>query len=105
MRQLDAAARYPGMILAAQRDRRIRRQHVARLGDSPLAHEDLPRHDECLCLGTALGEAALDEQLIGPLLSRPALLCRFRHALAGSMRSEEHTSELQSLMRISYAVF
>src|SRR3546814_8572806 len=24
---------------------------------------------------------------------------------AGSMRSEEHTSELQSLMRISYAVF
>src|SRR3546814_3526100 len=38
---------------------------------------------------------------------------RFRHALgfgcpadtAGSVRSEEHTSELQSLMRISYAVF
>src|SRR3546814_9483416 len=28
------------------------------------------------------------------------------HVLAGSMwRSEEHTSELQSLMRISYAVF
>src|SRR3546814_6605794 len=25
--------------------------------------------------------------------------------LAGSTRSEEHTSELQSLMRISYAVF
>src|SRR3546814_4949734 len=25
--------------------------------------------------------------------------------VAGSMRSEEHTSELQSLMRISYAVF
>src|SRR3546814_4521995 len=29
-----------------------------------------------------------------------------RHRLAGlSIRSEEHTSELQSLMRISYAVF
>src|SRR3546814_4737256 len=26
-------------------------------------------------------------------------------ALAGGQRSEEHTSELQSLMRISYAVF
>src|SRR3546814_8063279 len=26
-------------------------------------------------------------------------------ALSGIMRSEEHTSELQSLMRISYAVF
>src|SRR3546814_1700220 len=25
--------------------------------------------------------------------------------IAGAMRSEEHTSELQSLMRISYAVF
>src|SRR3546814_5668185 len=34
---------------------------------------------------------------------------RVRHALAGRrpgrVRSEEHTSELQSLMRISYAVF
>src|SRR3546814_1600274 len=27
------------------------------------------------------------------------------HRLSGSPRSEEHTSELQSLMRISYAVF
>src|SRR3546814_2646568 len=27
------------------------------------------------------------------------------HSLSGTMRSEEHTSELQSLMRISYAVF
>src|SRR3546814_5830411 len=30
---------------------------------------------------------------------------RHRHGLAGRVRSEEHTSELQSLMRISYAVF
>src|SRR3546814_2347941 len=30
---------------------------------------------------------------------------QFRNAPAGSQRSEEHTSELQSLMRISYAVF
>src|SRR3546814_3168545 len=28
-----------------------------------------------------------------------------RHPEAGFLRSEEHTSELQSLMRISYAVF
>src|SRR3546814_3093871 len=27
------------------------------------------------------------------------------YAIAGRLRSEEHTSELQSLMRISYAVF
>src|SRR3546814_1586762 len=33
--------------------------------------------------------------------------CRVRHASTshGPPRSEEHTSELQSLMRISYAVF
>src|SRR3546814_3243860 len=29
----------------------------------------------------------------------------FRHQLVLEVRSEEHTSELQSLMRISYAVF
>src|SRR3546814_7440067 len=28
-----------------------------------------------------------------------------QHGLVGAVRSEEHTSELQSLMRISYAVF
>src|SRR3546814_4416987 len=37
---------------------------------------------------------------------RPARASRCGHAVAGrGMRSEEHTSELQSLMRISYAVF
>src|SRR3546814_5555558 len=45
----------------------------------------------------------------------PRLRCRLRNHRAGhgrpvralglSLRSEEHTSELQSLMRISYAVF
>src|SRR3546814_10573177 len=36
-----------------------------------------------------------------------ATACRMRRRYAGSRgaRSEEHTSELQSLMRISYAVF
>src|SRR3546814_8662434 len=29
----------------------------------------------------------------------------FGHDITSAMRSEEHTSELQSLMRISYAVF
>src|SRR3546814_10003194 len=31
--------------------------------------------------------------------------CRTMHKTFGNHRSEEHTSELQSLMRISYAVF
>src|SRR3546814_20883431 len=47
-------------------------------------------------------EALAKHQARGRLNAREriALLCD-----AGSFRSEEHTSELQSLMRISYAVF
>src|SRR3546814_9646923 len=37
--------------------------------------------------------------------SRSGILKRGAHDLGGIDRSEEHTSELQSLMRISYAVF
>src|SRR3546814_8068614 len=36
---------------------------------------------------------------------RPAFAPVFLHHRLGAHRSEEHTSELQSLMRISYAVF
>src|SRR3546814_1190080 len=39
---------------------------------------------------------------LSSLTLKPGALRRFR---SRSMRSEEHTSELQSLMRISYAVF
>src|SRR3546814_19074170 len=35
----------------------------------------------------------------------PPDLSRARYLSDGALRSEEHTSELQSLMRISYAVF
>src|SRR3546814_15765636 len=34
-----------------------------------------------------------------------AIIADIRHELRVDLRSEEHTSELQSLMRISYAVF
>src|SRR3546814_3607046 len=36
---------------------------------------------------------------------RDGLLLRLRRSRLAAIRSEEHTSELQSLMRISYAVF
>src|SRR3546814_1518144 len=39
------------------------------------------------------------------LLAALAACVRHSHAGRSLMRSEEHTSELQSLMRISYAVF
>src|SRR3546814_7002498 len=35
----------------------------------------------------------------------PAFATSTMHIVTGLLRSEEHTSELQSLMRISYAVF
>src|SRR3546814_9979890 len=62
-------------------------------------------------LGTALGDLLASgaglgfsggSVLIGGLL---ALVVLARYLTPISSRSEEHTSELQSLMRISYAVF
>src|SRR3546814_480590 len=41
----------------------------------------------------------------GPPVDRPGLDVPDDHPTARLVRSEEHTSELQSLMRISYAVF
>src|SRR3546814_7442558 len=58
--------------------------------------------------------AVLDDAVAAIILHVPAerigLLCRLRGLELGGQRgdrhrSEEHTSELQSLMRISYAVF
>src|SRR3546814_3365310 len=55
------------------------------------------------CLAPVRGMKAVAEpRAVRP--QRPILLCHFGAHL-GRMRSEEHTSELQSLMRISYAVF
>src|SRR3546814_3969116 len=55
------------------------------------------------------GEPTADDADVGPLLALQRLEGQFaieaRGIVGGGMRSEEHTSELQSLMRISYAVF
>src|SRR3546814_6834981 len=40
-----------------------------------------------------------------PLVAPPRLPCLGLEVTPAAIRSEEHTSELQSLMRISYAVF
>src|SRR3546814_1581650 len=49
--------------------------------------------------------AAADLFRILALLGRRSTLCRWHFALGPLGGREEHTSELQSLMRISYAVF
>src|SRR3546814_9232329 len=55
---------------------------------------------------------AVQEKYFGPLIKTIMTRCihctrcvRFATEVGGVERSEEHTSELQSLMRISYAVF
>src|SRR3546814_1296766 len=50
------------------------------------------------------GATASDEQIMQPTMIRN-LRARASVRNASASRSEEHTSELQSLMRISYAVF
>src|SRR3546814_7083170 len=62
---------------------------------------------QCNHIGKPLGPA---KQAHGPLPGRPPGRAPQRESAADSAfrhvtRSEEHTSELQSLMRISYAVF
>src|SRR3546814_6296751 len=46
---------------------------------------------------------ALDPEVDAPLCA--VVVHDLHRRVAGQVRSEEHTSELQSLMRISYAVF
>src|SRR3546814_4441455 len=54
-------------------------------------------------LGALVGEQA--RHLYAKLGFRPVMLTRCWVRQTEERRSEEHTSELQSLMRISYAVF
>src|SRR3546814_7112004 len=71
-------------------------QRGCRPGDSALEMVALGADDDALCRGGRVPDGGTRR----PRARRPA---PFRHRPAG--RSEEHTSELQSLMRISYAVF
>src|SRR3546814_5150208 len=57
---------------------------------------------------TREGDEEIDMTVARNLLEDPVLYARALHSVAdtaASARSEAHTSELQSLMRISYAVF
>src|SRR3546814_8076481 len=73
---------------------RVRRPYVSQ--------EDTPctRHSPINSPGSISPVSRLD-----PLPYRQAISRSVRRSSKPSKRSEEHTSELQSLMRISYAVF
>src|SRR3546814_1619967 len=79
---LSAVARNPAAGECGPRSRGARSRAEGR----SVMFETLSRHPLCLLVGTV------------------ALLVILSQTLA-IVRSEEHTSELQSLMRISYAVF
>src|SRR3546814_8148517 len=64
-------------------------EHLVVLGDDRLGHAD-----EAIDVGGVV--LAVDREAEGVILAVGA---------GQGLRSEEHTSELQSLMRISYAVF
>src|SRR3546814_7994227 len=67
---------------------------------------------DTLCPDTTLFQSTDStgrHRALAPSASRPAatpaIASSPRHGAQWQVRSEEHTSELQSLMRISYAVF
>src|SRR3546814_2246066 len=82
------------------------RTHSARLSDQLLVSNPYPqicpflpcpasRTYPCPCLSSSRSDVGVG------VAREPS----YRRAARGSSRSEEHTSELQSLMRNSYAVF
>src|SRR3546814_2644018 len=88
------------------------RRHVARLRGPCLAHVPLRPADRAR--GAPLGPGRLIKRTTQGVSTCWAnfdrvIICFRRHCLEAPpvyrRRSEEHTSELQSLMRISYAVF
>src|SRR3546814_1406299 len=61
-----------------------------------------------LAVSMWMGGVAFVTTIVMPFIRRsspPAERLEAFHHFEGRVRSEEHTSELQSLMRISYAVF
>ncbi len=64
-RQLDAAARHPGMVRAGDRKRGFLGERGARLVDAPSGGGHQAGEDQRLGFRPCVGEAALDEKLIG----------------------------------------
>src|SRR3546814_6659825 len=84
---------------------------IRRMSEADRSSTSLSRRDSRRRLGmpasTRVPQAALHAHRQCPCPSRSARAPTIpvRHGAITNARSEEHTSELQSLMRISYAVF
>src|SRR3546814_8593238 len=77
-----------------------------RLGDDAQIVDDFGNRMEMSMAGRIGNTVTINGQLPTPLQARSGERVRLRlFNAANARRSEEHTSELQSLMRTSYAVF
>src|SRR3546814_6527428 len=85
-----------------KRKRAALRQVQGERGKGSALVRRAPRRHRAPCVGPASHGAALGA--LGDMADAVHRLAR-RFERGGHVRSEEHTSELQSLMRISYAVF
>src|SRR3546814_1816536 len=113
MQAVVELAQSVGRDLAADFDYVLLFDLVAVLGQPPPHAAVLGQHHQAAGLGIERHqrrqamEVALQQAhaggIVGP--ARPGLHQLRRRLAATDRRSEEHTSELQSLMRISYAVF
>src|SRR3546814_4396260 len=92
-------------LLAPSRDRIHRRRRKIGIGPLPFP-VGLARRNEQRARAIAVRPfdmSDLDRHQLGP--ARPGVIGHAQQGGVPQARSEEHTSELQSLMRISYAVF
>src|SRR3546814_7378412 len=89
----DTLFPYTTLFRSSRREGARRFASAAR-GPSPFAHLSGYRHDRL----HSLPRFARNQHIADRLRACPT-------SPRSSLRSEEHTSELQSLMRISYAVF
>jgi len=65
--QLEAAARHPGVVLAAQLERLTGGEKLARFVDAPLAGKQPAGEDERLSPAAALHQAAIQHELVRAL--------------------------------------
>src|SRR3546814_1087055 len=78
---------------------------TGRLSELSARYVDAPPKGEIVVVVAPPGEAPPPSQEDSDAALREAMERLPVSKAAGEVRSEEHTSELQSLMRISYAVF
>src|SRR3546814_10220244 len=105
----DLGMDHPGIRIRPERDRHVSGRHRSRRVAHPclLLTADLSNLGRAVALGEqAESGARFDRLQLLDVANQDQLRPRARYLRAQPLhRSEEHTSELQSLMRLSYAVF